>query len=221
VPAAAEAPGDGRYIQGIGRATCDKLDVAIELHQHEDRRWLVQLAQLVGQRGDLVHRRARDGGRQQDGVPLDHVRLGAFQQALVQLALLRRQAVSQELAHHVQIGPAVEQPGGAARVAGGRRAIEQRAGILVDAEQQQRRLERHNADLLGVNLLDKQRGRRPHRIAGEGVVGFQVAGERVVVNEMHRRLRAHPARRGEALRVHDGDALDRRAAPQIAPPDEG
>jgi len=72
-----------------------------------------------------------------------------------------------------------------------------------------------------VNLLDKQRGRRPHRIAGEGVVGFQVAGERVVVNEMHRRLRAHPARGGEALRVHDGDALDRRAAPQVAPPDEG
>jgi len=123
MPPAAEVRRDLRYVHVIGRAARDELHVAVELHQHEDRARLEQLAQLVGQRRDLVDRLLSVGSRQHDRMPVDGERLGIFEQLLVQRALLGHQPVLEKLAHDVQIGAAFQQPRGAANIARGRRAI--------------------------------------------------------------------------------------------------
>ncbi|MCZ7541876.1 MAG: hypothetical protein M5U29_18575, partial [Anaerolineae bacterium] len=148
-------------------------------------------------------------------MPVDDERLGIFEKLLVQRALVGHQPVLEKLAHDIQIGAALQQPRGAANIARGGRAIRQRPRVFVDAQHQQGGFQRLDRDALGVDLLDQQRRRRAHRVAGEMLLLAQLAGQRVVIDEMDRRGRAHPAHGREALRIDDRHVLDQPAALEV------
>ena len=206
--ATAEVSGHSRDINIVGGAAGDKLDALIESDEHKQCRWLQQFAQFVSQGRDLFCEPRRFGAGNDDRVPFDLVGFALFEQPLVEFALLGRERMVEEFIDDCETGPLFHQPGCRPHVAGGRRLVRKGTGILIDTQQQQRSLDAGQFEGTRRNLLDQQRGRGPHRLAGVGPTGRQFAVEFVMVNDVHLQVTPHALKRDEALCIYQNSASD-------------
>jgi len=215
VPAAAKMGGDVTHVDGVGRGAGHQLQVLPQVHQEEQTSRLVQVADLVGQGRDLLDIPGCLGRGDHHCVPGKAERLDAIQQSVVEGQLLVSQRMVEEIADDCQVSPLLHQPGGATQVADRGRGVEQRAGILIDAQSQQGGLHRREGQASGDNPLQQQGHGRPHLLATVAPVGRQVAAQGVVVNDLHHRLVGHTLGGDQRLGVHQSDAFDVRAARQV------
>ena len=112
-----------------------------QLHQHKQAIGRQCLAQAVGDGRDLVVEAGRGDGRRQGDRPLlDAHPLQVAQQQIIELLLSVGQGDVEKATSDVELRPVLQQPGRGAHVANRRRVIGQPAGVLIDAQQQQRRL---------------------------------------------------------------------------------
>jgi hypothetical protein len=186
VAAAAERGGQRAGVDPLAAAARDQHDPLLHLDEHDERPAVGQVDQLVGQVADAVDvLRPRDG-RDQQLLPAGVHRLDGLLEREQQPALGSRERRVQELEHELLARPVTHAPGERVRVALGRRQVGERAGVLVDPEREDGRLERRRHQLaLGE---DGHHRRRQRAVAGE-----------------HRRLRVDPAGQVVAVVVEDDD----------------
>jgi len=136
------------------------------------------------------------------------VRLAVIGQLLVERALFIREWMVEVLVHDQQVGPAFQQPTGRTKVARSCGLIAQRAGIFIDAEHQQRGIDRRHGECGGGQPLDQQGRGGSHLVAAEGPPWGQLPCQGMMVDDLDRCLRTHPPNRLDRLRVNQDHLLD-------------
>ncbi len=208
VAAAAEVLGDAGDVDRIRGGTGHELNMAVEPDQDEQTGRVEQVAQLVGQDRDLVLQPGRLGAGDDDRDPVDRNRLGRLQQAVVDLALAGGQGMVQAVGRQSQGSPLLQQPGDGPDIARRRPAVGQRAGVFVDAGQQQRGFDRIELGGALLQVLDQQRRRGPDHVQMGRPMRVERRGRRVVVDDVDLGAALQPFHRWQRLRVDQGDALD-------------
>ncbi len=209
--AAAEACADLADRNRLAGRSSHQLDVFVEADQQEQAGRVEQVEHAVSQAGDLVVHVGSVGAGDHDHLVVNRQALGGSHQPVVQLALVRRERVVQEVAGEFERGPLLQQPGGGAYIAGRGPDVGERPGVFVDPGQEQGRLHRIE---LGGHLLerfDQERGGRPDfgDVGGPACLG--IGSERVMVDHVDPRAFPDPLDRRKRLGVHQGHPLDRLA----------
>ena len=155
MPAAVEASGYLCHVNRLAGGAGHQLDVLFQFHQHEEGGWLEQIAQLVGQGGDLLDITLSDGGSDDHRLAVEFVDLAIVQKLIVELALFFRERVVEEFVDHFQAGSLFQEPGRAAHVPGGGAGIGKRACVLVDAEEEQCRFDGREGQVGFADLLNQ------------------------------------------------------------------
>ena len=200
--------GDAPDVDGIAGRAGDQLDLVVKLDQEKEPGRLPQVAQLVGQDRhlfDVTGKTGRGNDHRLPGIAMALVRLD---QALVQLALVGGQRVMQKIVGDVQPGALFQQPGDAAHVTRRGGVIRERTGVLIDAQQVERGLDRRQVGPLPDDLFEQQGRRRAQRLAAVGPSGGQVAGQGMVVNDLHLDARVHAPDRDQRLGVDQDHSFD-------------
>ena len=207
VPAAAKGLGDLGHVDRAVLRARHHLDVVVHLDQDKERGRIVQIANLVRQGGDLFGIRVRAYGGDRDRVPFDVDHLDPLEEFLVQGVLRGGQRMAEEIVDDLQVGAGVEQRRRGPQIARRRGAIRQSAGVLIDAEQQERGLDRGERQLFIAQRLDEKSGRRAGRARGKSPAAFQLPGQRVVVDDVEDGILPDPARRRRGLGIDQQDVL--------------
>ena len=114
VPASAKVVGDVSHIHGIGRRTGHQLQVLAQVHKEKEARRVIQVADLVGQRGNFLYIALGRCRGDHDRVPGKVDRLGAVEQRVIERQLLFGKGMVQKVADDREVGPMLCQPGGTA-----------------------------------------------------------------------------------------------------------
>ena len=175
VPAAAEGARDRSGVDGVVGGAADQMERPRHLHEQEQALRIERVAQAVGDGADLVEISIEFRGRDGHGVALNAARFGVGDESFEQCLLASLSGGSSQAAHVVQRRALLDQPRRRLQIARGRLAVSQRAGVLVDAERQQRRFERGQGDSLRLQLLDQQGRRRAEPLAAESLVRREIA----------------------------------------------
>ena len=196
VPAAAECRRDRSRVElGDARAH-DAEDAAVHLDEADERPRVGEVDDLVREIGDAVDVLRPGYGGDEHLQALDGVGLERRDERVEQRPLLLGERRAQVLRDHVLTGAVAQAPGERLRVAEADARVAERAGVLVDPEREDRRLERRDVDLaLGEDAHHaSSSARRPPR----------GRGSRAGPSRPPRRCggrRRRPPRRGRARRA--------------------
>lgn len=171
VAAPAKAPRYLAHIDVVIGAASNEVHPVLDGDDQEDGVGVEQVAQAVGQGRNLVDGGGCGGRGDDDAVRAEGVGLGGASQLIQQILLGVAEGVIQVGARLVQVCAVVEQPGDGAGVAGSRIAVGQGAGVLVQAEQQQRGFNGGDVAARLGHLLDEERRARAGLLAFEGHAG--------------------------------------------------
>ncbi|OPZ80561.1 MAG: hypothetical protein BWY76_03323 [bacterium ADurb.Bin429] len=213
MPAAAEVTGHRRGVHRVHAAARHQQHHVVKLHQRHHRVAALQLAQLVRQQREFVHVLAGVGGGDEHLNAVDAVGLRGGEQLIQHLALRLGERAVDEGGDDVEIRSPAQQPRHRLRVLRGGGAEGEAAGVLVDAQRENRRVQRVHRDA--------RLAQQAHHQRGVGAAGFNARFTRlngglkgrvvVVKDDRH----ARPAdERGEAsqpfgvLRLHHDEAGD-------------
>jgi len=162
MPAAAEVRRHAPNIEQVGRRSRYQLHASIQSDDHEQARGIEHVAQLVGERRDLVDQPLGVSAGNDHGQAVHRRGARVGEQALVEAALLRRKRMVEKVVSQLKASAALQQPGRCAHVARGRPSIGQRTGVLVDAQQQQGCSHQFQTAVAVLQAFHQQRRRGPH-----------------------------------------------------------
>ncbi len=161
VAAAPERLGDARGVDLRRTAADHREDAVFHLDEAGEGLAVGEVDELVSEVRDAVDvPRPRDGCHQHLHAA-DVVRLGRVQQRIEQITLLGRERHVEVRGDEVLIRAVAQAPRERLGVALRRARIRERAGVLVDAERERRRLERRDRELPFREDADEGRGQRP------------------------------------------------------------
>ena len=208
VSAAAETVGDLSHIHAIRSGTGDHLNVRTKVHQEEKPVRVEQVAQFVGEGGDLLHAGRGGSLRDEDALTVDVERFDFFHQPVVQPALFFGKRVVEEVRGERQAGALFQQPGGRSEVARGGSRIGKRPGVFVNSKQEQGGLHRLNGLRTFLQGFHQKRGGCAQRFQDGRPSFAQRPVKRVVVEHADLCMRIDAPNGRDRLRVHQGDFLD-------------
>ena len=185
VPAAAEARGDGAGIDRADAAAPDHVDPRAHAHHDKNGAEVLHLAQLAGEDRKIADVAGTRGRGHPDLDAPDRVPPQGAQQVVEEQHLLGREVAGDLVRHDVEIRPLFEQPRRGLQIAGRRRGEGQRAGVLVDAQRQQRRLLGGEGVAAPAQELDHQRGVRADLLDHLDDPGDVLGARGVVVVDVH------------------------------------
>ncbi len=189
--AAAERPEDLAEVDAGGVAARDQGDVLALAEDAEEQRQVEELERPRDQRRQLVDEAAELERHHPHPVAAQAQHPHLAGHPVQHLEVLRVEAVDRPAAHRGELAAAVVQPGRGLVVAARGGGEGQRAGVLVDPHQQERRLQRRRLEAGLAQRLGHQRGGGADRRVDPAARQRQVVvGGRVVVVGHDRHLRA-------------------------------
>ena len=170
MPAAAKMFSQLTHVDIIGGRACDQAHPLTGGDQHDQAVWIKKFAQFVGNRRDFIAQVQRVGFGKDDLVPFHIVGGHILEQAVKQKLLGIGKRRIQVMGSQAQVGSLFQKVCSCVNVAGSRAGVDQRPGILVNAQEQQGGLIHTKRQFFLTQLFHNQRR------ASTGRLNFSLPG---------------------------------------------
>ncbi len=196
MPTAAQRLERARHIDPPGASARHHQQVLLHAHEDEEGIGALGVCEAVRQQRHFIHIVGGFGGGDRHARTVNVVIADMRQEVVHQRALIRRQAANEEARDDIQVGALPEEPGDSVRIRRSGAGKGEPPRILVDAQEEERRLKRGDRQVARANLLDQDRGGRPIPL-DHGALRVEIAAVLVMVVDDH----AHIGTEGDPAQI--------------------